>query len=289
MPTYDWRRMVEPMAAIIETKDVAVVEQPEPHTITAASPLDAAPEAFRGALARRGENRKSLMAWIRESLVRGTDYGRIHVVSKSKCDRGNDCDNPRHFSKDCLFKPGAEKIAGMLGVTPTFPTLPEYEKAALAGVELKQIILRCHMVDAGGRIVADGIGARSLEQDYGDINKALKMCAKSAHIDATLRMAGLSEVFTQDLDQMKADGKFESTADPKTEPPADPTLVPGGKHKGRPWSEVSNDYIYHGAQSTKFPAYLRAACQAEIDRRTATLTAGIGEDKDIPHEAKTYP
>lgn len=185
----------------------------EPQALVAANPLDVSPEAFRGALSRRGDNRKALMAWVRESLVSGVDFGRIHVVSRNKCPKGNQCDNPGHWSKDCLFKPGAEKIAGMLGVTPTFPTLHKYEDAALGGIELKQIILRCHMVDASGRIVADGIGARSLEQDYGDINKALKMCAKSAHIDATLRMAGLSEVFTQDLDQMKADGKLDQEQD----------------------------------------------------------------------------
>ena len=52
------------------------------------------------------------------------------------------------------------------------------------------------------RLVADGVGARSLKQDYGDINKSLKMAEKSAHIDATLRMAGLSEVFTQDIEDM---------------------------------------------------------------------------------------
>lgn len=198
------------LSAASERHEVAIVEPViEAKALVAANPLDVSPEAFRGALARRGENRKALMEWIRQSLVRGTDYGRIHVLSKSKCPKGNQCENPYHFSKDCLFKPGAEKIAGMLGVTPTFPTLHKYEDAALAGVQLKQIILRCHMVDASGRIVADGIGARSLEQDYGDINKSLKMCSKSAHIDATLRMAGLSEVFTQDLDQMKADGKLD--------------------------------------------------------------------------------
>jgi hypothetical protein len=193
-----------------------VATDSESQALVAANPLDVSPEAFRGALSRRGENRKALMGWVRESLVSGVDFGRIHVVSKSKCSKGNYCDNPKHFSKDCLFKPGAEKIAGMLGVTPTFPTLHKYEDAALGGVELKQIILRCHMVDGSGRIVADGIGARSLEQDYGDINKSLKMCAKSAHIDATLRMAGLSEVFTQDIDQMKADGKLDQDPD---EPP----------------------------------------------------------------------
>lgn len=190
-----------------------VTTDSDSHALVAANPLDVSPEAFRGALTRRGENRKALMAWVRESLVSGVDYGRIHVVGKKTCSKGNYCDNPQHFSKDCLFKPGAEKIAGMLGVTPTFPTLHKYEDAALAGVELKQIILRCHMMDGSGRIVADGIGARSLEQDYGDINKSLKMCAKSAHIDATLRMAGLSEVFTQDLDQMTADGKLDQEPD----------------------------------------------------------------------------
>jgi hypothetical protein len=57
-------------------------------------------------------------------------------------------------------------------------------------------------MSADGTVVADGIGARSAEQDYGDLNKALKMACKSAHIDATLRMAGLSEIFTQDLEDM---------------------------------------------------------------------------------------
>lgn len=185
------------MSAIAEVIPAAA----EPtQQLVAANPLDISPEAFRGALARRGANRKALMEWVRSSLVEDIDYGKIHVVGWKKCQLGNACTNPAHYSKDCLFKPGSEKIAGMLGVTPTFPTLPKYEEAALTGVELKQIILRCHMVDGSGRIVADGIGARSLAQDYDDLNKALKMCAKSAMIDATLRMAGLSEVFTQEYE-----------------------------------------------------------------------------------------
>jgi hypothetical protein len=51
-----------------------------------------------------------------------------------------------------------------------------------------------------------------LSQDDGDINKALKMAIKSAHIDATLRMAGLSEVFTQDIEDMQARREAESVA-----------------------------------------------------------------------------
>ncbi|WP_456378819.1 hypothetical protein [Thiolapillus sp.] len=191
------------MDAAEQSHEVAVIHpQPVSQPVAVASPLDLPAEQFRAGLDRRRENRASLMEWVRSALVEGSDYGRIHVVGKNKCPHGNHCTNPAHFSKPSLFKPGAEKICGMLGVTVYFPTLHDYEQAALHGVELKHIIIRCEIKDASGRVVADGVGARSLKQDYGDINKALKMAEKSAHIDATLRMAGLSEVFTQDLEDM---------------------------------------------------------------------------------------
>jgi hypothetical protein len=180
----------------------------------AASPLDLPAEQFRAGLDRRRENRAALMEWVRAALVEGSDYGRIHVVGRNKCPHGNRCQNPAHFSKPSLFKPGAEKICGMLGVSVHFPSLHDYEQSALQGVELHHIIVRCELQDAAGRVVADGVGARSLNQDYGDINKALKMAEKSAHIDATLRMAGLSEVFTQDLEDMVPEGMGTSAGKP---------------------------------------------------------------------------
>jgi hypothetical protein len=178
--------------------------------VISANPLDLPAAAFQEGLDRRRTNRAALMAWIRDALVDGSDFGKIHVVSRSKCQAGKDCKNPTHFSKPSLFKPGAEKICGMLGVTVRYPTLQDYEKAALTGANLSQIIIRCEIVDASGRVVADGVGARIIAQDNGDINKALKMAEKSAHIDATLRMAGLSEVFTQDIEDMQQRREAES-------------------------------------------------------------------------------
>jgi len=160
----------------------------QPVVSAPASPLDLPANVFRAGLDRRKENRAALMGWVRDALVEGVDYGSIPTK--------------RGPSKPSLWKPGAEKICGMLGVAVHFPTLHDYEQAALHGVTLQHIIIRCEIHDAEGRVVADGVGARSLKQDYGDINKALKMAEKSAHIDATLRMAGLSEVFTQDLEDM---------------------------------------------------------------------------------------
>ena len=111
-----------------------------------------------------------------------------------------DCGDPHHWTKPSLFKPGAEKITGMLGMTVHYPSLPDYEQAVLNGIALTTVMLRCELRDAHGRPVAEGVGARSVGQDYGDINKTLKMAEKSAHIDATLRLAGLSEIYTQDVE-----------------------------------------------------------------------------------------
>jgi len=193
--------------------ELAPIEQ---HPVTTGNPLDIAPAHFRQALERRGENRKALMAWIRSALVDGVDYGAVPLR------RGG-------FSKPSLRKPGAEKICGMLGVTATFPTLKDYEAAALDNRELSLIILRCHLVSADGQIVADGVGARSVEQDQGDINKALKMAAKSAMIDACLRMAGLSEIFTQDLEDMPP-GALEGDSSPSAAPR--PSAPPAASHTG---------------------------------------------------------
>ncbi len=181
--------------------------------VVAANPLDLPATMFKEGLDRRKANRAALMLWVRDALIDGVDFGKIHVVHKSKCAAGKDCKNPAHFSKPSLFKPGAEKICGMLGVTARYPTLADYEKAALTGAMLSQIIIRCEILDASGRVVADGIGARVLAQDNGDINKALKMAEKSAHIDATLRMAGLSEVFTQDIEDIIQRREAESIQD----------------------------------------------------------------------------
>lgn len=187
-----------------------VKDQDTQLAVISANPLDLPATTFQEGLDRRKQNRAALMAWIRDALVDGSDFGRIHIASRSKCQAGASCQNPSHFSKSSLFKPGAEKICGMLGVTVRYPSLPEYEKAALTGANLSQIIIRCEIVDGSGRVVADGIGARIISQDNGDINKSLKMAEKSAHVDATLRMAGLSEVFTQDIEDMVQRHKAES-------------------------------------------------------------------------------
>jgi arsenate reductase-like glutaredoxin family protein len=199
------------------TNKTIKVKSEQDLAVISANPLDLPAETFQAGLDRRKQNRSSLMAWIREALIEGSDFGKIHVVGRNKCQAGKHCQNPNHFSKPSLFKPGAEKICGMLGVTVRYPTLADYEQTALSGTQLTQIIIRCEIVDGSNRIIADGVGARLLSQDNGDINKSLKMAEKSAHIDATLRMAGLSEIFTQDIEDMVQRRESEVVEQAKTE------------------------------------------------------------------------
>ena len=190
---------------VIESEEADSLPPPSPLVPTAASPLDLPPAHFAAGLTRRQENRKALIAWIRNALVDGVDYGSIPTK--------------RGPSKPSLWKPGAEKITGMLGLTVAFPSLKETEQALLNGTPPETILMRCELKDASGRILADGAGARSVKQDYGDYNKAIKMAEKSAHIDAVLRLAGLSEVFTQDLEDLPAPpGEVPQPDDPDPSP-----------------------------------------------------------------------
>jgi len=141
--------------------------------------IDAEPEAVVAALERRSTNRTLLMNWIRTNLKEGVDYG---VIKQKKS----------------LWKPGAEKITGMLGIQVRWPDLHE-ELDRLRETGAKVMFLSCELI-RDGAVQAQGAGARSVDLDGGDWNKCIKMCKKSAMIDAVLNVGGLSEVFTQDFE-----------------------------------------------------------------------------------------
>jgi hypothetical protein len=208
-----------PEAPEVETRVVPVeAAEPPARPITSGiSPFDLDPLEFQAALDRRKANRAALMKWIGSELREGTDFGRIHVASRDKCSAGSRCTNPHHFSKPSLFKPGSEKICSMLGLTPTFPNSEQYEKRALAGETIETIVLRCQLVSASGNVVSEGMGARVVDMRDGSnaLNKALKMAEKSAQIDATIRL-GLSDTYTQDLEDMAAPVEDPAEPGPRT-------------------------------------------------------------------------
>ena len=169
-----------------------------PATIDSGSAFDINPAEFKIALNRRKENRAEMIKWIRGHLVNGVDYHELK-------------------GKKFLGKSGAEKILSLLGCVARYPNLEDWERILIEGKSMPEtIVIRCE-VWRGAAVLAEGIGARSLEQDSGIVNKVLKMAKKSATLDAVLGL-GLSEIFSQDYEEVQQ--SINNAPPPPPPPPA---------------------------------------------------------------------
>ena len=277
--------------AVVEPGPVIEVEKI--HPIQVRNAFDLSPKQFAAGLERQGKNRDALMIWIKSAMTEGVDYGKIHVVKRDKCPKGKFCDNPHHFSKDSLFKPGAEKIVGMMGFRAIWPTLVNYEQAAIEGKQISQVALRCQLVDKSGNVISEGWGARTLAHDSNDLNKSVKMAKKSGLIDAVLNAGGLSEVFTQDVEDLPPGSLGD-------DPPFDPynheqvrfdgteqidpaKAFPFGKHKGQPWADVPLDYLEWALDkmSNLSPEWRKLIEKAAADKFVAPETTQRSFDDKI--------
>ena len=112
--------------------------------------------------------------------------------------------------KPTLLKPGAEKILMMMGLQSEFEIVDstrDFEKGFF------QYQVRCKLF-RGDMLITEGLGScntrerKYLKMDpYTMDNTVLKMAKKRALVDATLLVASLSDVFTQDLEDMDISGR----------------------------------------------------------------------------------
>lgn len=112
--------------------------------------------------------------------------------------------------KPTLLKPGAEKILMMMGLRSEFEIVDstrDFEKGFF------QYQVRCKLYK-NDLLITEGLGAcntkerKYIKQDpYTLDNTVLKMAKKRALIDATLLVASLSDIFTQDLEDMDLEGQ----------------------------------------------------------------------------------
>ena len=135
---------------------------------------------------------------IQKTLHQGHDFGIIPGTEKPT-----------------LLKPGGEKILMMMGLRSEFEIVDstrDFEKGFF------QYQVRCRLLK-GDMVITEGLGAcntrekKYLKMDpYTMDNTVLKMAKKRALIDAALLVASLSDVFTQDLEDMDLAGEKVSTA-----------------------------------------------------------------------------
>lgn len=189
---------------------------------------------------------------VQKTLKRGHDYGVIP---------GTD--------KPTLLKPGAEKILMLMGLSSEYhitERIQDYEEGFFA------FTVRCELYKNGTKIT-EGVGhCNTKEKKYKNqdpytlANTCLKMAKKRAQIDATLTVASLSEVFTQDIEDMT---EFIQTEKTETMTPTDAanTVIKFGKHKGKTIREIYKEdkqYINWLSNNAKDPV-LKQAIQIVLD------------------------
>lgn len=187
---------------------------------------------------------------VQGSLVEGHDYGASFFGA----------------SKPSLLKPGAEKILMLLGLSSEYEIIEkiqDYEDGFFA------YTIRC-ILTKGGQVITQGLGhCNSKEKKYTsdkqDIfmlgNTCLKMAKKRAQVDAALTVGSLSDIFTQDLEDMV---QFEQSEriETLTIDDAENMKINFGKHRGKTIKEIySTDegYIRWLAEKAKQEVVKKAA------------------------------
>jgi hypothetical protein len=179
-------------------------------------------------------------------------------------------------SKPTLLKPGAEKILMLLGLTSEYEIvdkIEDYDKGVFA-YTIKCVLLR------SGIKITEGVGSCNSKEDkyrwrwvkegdlpegtyiddlktkdngygktlyriendeiFSQANTILKMAKKRAQIDATLTVGALSQIFTQDIEDMSQFQQQERTETMTTQDALNMKLT-FGKHKGQTLKEINTD------------------------------------------------
>ena len=138
------------------------------------------------------EKRKIMRKYVRDNLKEDVDFGTIKGQSRS---------GAQFESKKVLFKPGAEKICSLFNLKPVFEK--DNDTWTMFGNKVGTLCLICKLFNQSGEIVGEGRGVATINETGMNENKLVKIAEKRAQLDAVIRFAALSDVFTQDADQIK--------------------------------------------------------------------------------------
>lgn len=224
---------------------------------------------------------------IQKTLKNGHDYGEIGGVTKPT-----------------LLKPGAEKILMLMGLTSEYEIIEkvtDYSKGVFA------YTIKC-ILRKSGRKITEGVGSCNSKEDkyrwrwvyeadlpqeidtdsiksrvdnygytkyrienddiYSHANTILKMAKKRAQVDATLTVASLSEIFTQDMEDISQFEEKESKQDIEDDETVN-ILIKFGKYKGKTLGQIMDSdkkYVEWLSQNGR-DAYIRKACSMILNSR----------------------
>lgn len=219
--------------------------------------------------------------------------------------------------KPTLLKAGAEKILMLLGLSSEYEIIQQIEDWS-KGIFAYTVKCKLHK---GNQLITEGLGSCNSKEDkyryrwawenelpasadkssyvtkqfgsktkyriendeiYSQVNTLLKMAKKRAQIDATLTVAALSNVFTQDMEDLKQFIESEKM-ETMTVGDAGNLKLHFGKHKGKSITELLKEdpqYLDWLLKNDKTDADIKAAIQMVMTDDLDKLTGGPETSKD---------
>lgn len=223
---------------------------------------------------------------IQNTLVEGHDYGQAFYGA----------------SKPSLLKPGAEKILMLLGLSSEYEIIEkiqDYDDGFFA------YTVRC-ILKKNGQVITEGLGhCNSKEKKYeGDKqdkymlgNTCLKMAKKRAQVDAALTVGSLSDIFTQDLEDMAQFNQSERL-ETMNQSDAEGMKINFGKYKGKTVEEIyktDEGYVKWLSEKAKDPAVKKAAemvlkGDSQIEGQTTISDVDdVVDDSELPWNDENVP
>lgn len=213
---------------------------------------------------------------VKQTLQKDQDYGVIPGTNKPT-----------------LLKPGAEKLLMILGMTSEYEIIEkvmDYDEGFFS-YTVKSMLYK------DGQLITEGFGSantretRYRQNNYDSNNKkswdgtsyqdpytlnntVLKMAKKRAQVDATLTVASLSNVFTQDIEDLGNLAQREQTETMNSGDAADRKIT-FGKHKGQTYGEVLKT-------DRSYLTWLQQNGRNEADRKAAAIVLQQGEQRQKP-------
>lgn len=189
---------------------------------------------------------------IQSQLVEGHDYGQAFFGS----------------SKPSLLKPGAEKILMLLGLSSKYEfieRIQDYEEGFFA------YTLKCQLTK-NGQVITEGLGhCNSKEKKYDSDNQdkymlgntCLKMAKKRAQVDAALTVGSLSNIFTQDLEDMQ---QFNNNERMQTMNDSDASSmkINFGKYRGKTLEQILEE-------DESYVKWLKENARDEVVKKAASM------------------
>lgn len=262
---------------VAESHDIAFIAESQQIAVSGAVSLMPVPQ-MQAVLAEYTERRQSFRTWLLSQLTEGVHYGIPPGCEPKRDAQGRPLDftnkvvRPEQWSfRPSLYKAGADLVVDLMMLDPTFS--PDAESWKMLGAIDGLVVIQCRLLSRGanpffpaadkGQSVGEGRGSAQAGQKRRDANGAIKIAQKSAKIDAVINTLGLSDLFTQDLEDKPRAGQS-----PDADPDAPKVGTRAERATGQTVSaavlnELFGDYCSAGHDSAAFHVWVSAVLKTD--------------------------